>query len=44
MTPPTIDINVFRSLRGAADFAKCDHPQSAADAWIYGILVGWGER
>ena len=43
MTPSTIDINVFESLRNAADSARRDHSLSQAEAWTYGIVIGWGD-
>lgn len=43
MTPPTIDIDVFDSLRNAVGFCTHLWAEQPADAWIYGILVGWGD-
>lgn len=43
MTPHAIDIDVFRSLRGALAFSSLDYLQRPADAWIYGVIVGWGD-
>lgn len=43
MTPPTVDIDVFASLRNSLAFFPLDRSQRPADAWIYGIIVGWGD-
>lgn len=43
MTSPTIDIDVFESLRKAVTMSLRDQARNPADAWIYGILVGWGD-
>ena len=43
MTPPTVDIDAFESLRNAIAFSSRDWSKDPTDAWVYGVLVGWGD-
>lgn len=42
-THPTVDIDVFESLRSAVGRDFRDWSANPYDAWIYGIIVGWGD-
>lgn len=40
---PTVDIDVFDSLRKAIASNSRDWSEHPADAWLYAIIAGWGD-